>query len=268
MEFLKNIKRQRSFVHELFYVVLNVLLVIILMIIIKTTNSVWLAFTVVLLSKWRVFAVRPRYWFANIQADLVSLIVSLSYVIFIYSINISDMSNTYIWIAQIFWSMMFMAWLIFVKSGAKRNQIVGQAGIALFMGITAIYTISYDWIASGVVILVWLVGYAVARHVLSSYDEESHIRFLSTVWGLFLAEMGWLAYHWTIAYDIPAVLGIMLPQVSIITLCFSFLAYKAYDSNYHYKKIRFHDIALPLIFTIAITAVLIFGFNGVNTSTI
>jgi hypothetical protein len=137
--------------------------------------------------------------------------------------------------------------------------------VALFVGITAIFVMSYGWIASPVVLLVWLVGYAVARHVLSSYDEESHILLLSLAWGLALAEIGWIAYHWTIAYKLPIAAGVLLPQVSLVVFCFGFLTYKSYNSYYHYNKIRIADIILPLIFTVSIISVLVLAFNGVST---
>ena len=267
IEFLKNIKR-RSFFHEFVYIVLNIILAVAILIIIRTTGSIVLAFTLVVLSKWRVLAVRPRFWWANIQADLVSLIINLGYVVFLYYIGNSSLSDGYILVAQIFWTLMFIVWLLFIKSGAKRNQIVIQAGVALFMGTTAVFMVSYNWPASVVVLLMWAIGYASSRHVLSSYDEESHILFLSTVWGLVVAEISWLAYHWAIAYDVPAVLGIMIPQISIILPCLGFLIYKCYDSNYHYNKIRTNDIILPLIFTIAIVLVLVLFFSQVNTNSI
>lgn len=267
MEFLKIVKR-RSFINEAIYVALNVALAFALMIIIRITGSLWPAFALVLLSKWRIFAVRPRFWFANIQTNLVSFIVSVSFVVFLYITNIANLSSSQILIAQIILVLIDIIWLLFIKPKSKRVYIIIQAGAALFVGITAIYAMSYNWIASPVVLLVWLVGYSTARHVLSSYDEESHIIMLSLAWGLSIAEIGWLAYHWTIAYRLPIVTDILLPQVSIIALCFGFLTYKAYDSYYHHQKIRIGDVFMPLIFTVDIIGVLLFWFNNtLDTST-
>jgi hypothetical protein len=139
-----------------------------------------------------------------------------------------------------------------------------QAGVALLLGISTIYSSSYGWPASIVVILVWLVGYATARHTLNSYDEEPHMVLLSLAWSLILAEIGWIAYHWTIAYKMPIFNSVLLPQVSVIAICFGFLSFKAYDSFVRYKKVRMQDILLPLIFTISIVAVLVLVFNNVS----
>lgn len=264
MKFLKNIKH-RSFLSEVIYVGLNIGLAVTLMMLVRITNSLWPAFILVVLSKWRVLAVRPQFWFANIQANLVSVIVSVSFVVFLYVVNSANISNLQILILQGLLVVLDVCWLLFLKPRSKRIYVVFQAGVALFVGITAIYAMSYGWIATPVVLLVWLVGYATAKHVLGSYDDEDNITLLSLIWGLTMAEIGWLAYHWTIAYRLPIITNALLPQVSIVILCLGFLAYKFYNSYYHFQKVRISDIMLPLIFTVGIISVLVLGFNSVTT---
>jgi hypothetical protein len=265
MEFLKVVKR-RSFISEVIYIALNIGLAIALLVIVRSTGTIWPAFALALLSKWRVFAVRVRFWFANIQANLVSVIVSLSYVVFLYNINIAtNVESSRTLATQCALTAIYACWLLFMKPKSSRKHMAIQAGIALFVGVTAVYMMSYDWPASLVVLLVCLIGYATARHVLGSFDED-HISLLSLVWGLVMAEIGWLAYHWTIAYRMPIITNALLPQVSIITLCSGFLAYKAYNSYFHHQKIRTCDVLLPLLFTVSIIAVLTLVFNSVSTS--
>src|SRR5579864_2531706 len=45
-------------------------------------NFFQLALAIILLSKWRMFAVRPRYWPTNIRANGVDIIVGLVTVVF------------------------------------------------------------------------------------------------------------------------------------------------------------------------------------------
>ena len=264
MEFLKIVKR-RSFLNEAVYIALNVGLSVSIMILVRVTGLLWPSFGLVFLSKWRIFAVRPRFWFANIQTNMVSFIVSISFVVFLYTTGQANLSELQIIIFQSLLVLLDIIWLVLLKPQSKRLYVVLQAGVALFVGITAIFSMSYGWMSSFVVLLTWLVGYAVARHVLNSYDDEAHALFLSLAWGFVLAEIGWLAYHWTIAYQLPLVKGILLPQGSIIALCFGFLTYKSYDSYYHHQKIRFVDIILPLLFTVSIVAMLLIAFNNVTT---
>ncbi len=268
MEFLKIITKRRSFLNEVIYVALNIGLAVLLMVIIRTTGSLWFAFVLVLIGKWRIFAVRPRFWIANIQANLVSIIVSISFVVLLYVANTAVASDLQILVIQIILVLLDIGWLLFLKPQSKRLYVALQAGVALFIGTIAVYTLSYSWIASLVVLLMWVVGYATARHVLGSYDEEKHTTLLSLAWGLAVAEISWLAYHWTIAYRLPFVSNILLPQIAIIILCLGFLTYKSYDSYYHHEKIRFNDIVLPLIFTVGIICVLVLAFNGVSTGNI
>lgn len=267
MEFLKIVKR-RSFLNEAIYIALNVALAFGLMLLVRATNSLLPAFGLVILSRWRVLAVRPRYWFANLQGDLVSLIVSVSFVVLLYNTNIASPNDTKTLAFQILATLLYIVWLLFLRPQSKRKYIALQAGIALFIGVAAIYSMSYGWPASLVVLMVWLVGYSVSRHVLNTYDDEAHALTLSLAWGLILAEIGWWAYHWTIAYKLPIISNVLLPQVAIIAVCVGFVSYKTYNSYAHHKKVRISDIILPLIFTVSIIAVLILAFNSVGIGTI
>lgn len=264
MEFLKIVKK-RSFISELLYKVLNIVFAITILIIVLVTEYLVPAFALVLLSKWRVFAVRPRYWFANVQTNLVDFIVSVGFVIFLSTIAEAEPQRL---IIQIILTLLYIVWLLVIKPRSRRVYVLIQAGVALFIGVAALFSVAYTWPASLVVLSMWLIGYSTARHVLSSYDEERHIMFLSLVWGLVMAELGWIAYHWTIAYSLPVIEGASLPQVSIISFCLAFLMYKAYNSYVHYQKVRFNDIVLPLIFAISVISVLLLVFNTVGTGSL
>lgn len=265
MEFLKLVRR-RSFVSEVVYTILNIAFALALAAVIYTTESIILALVLVFISKWRVFAVRLRYWFANLQSNLVDFVVSLSAVFMMYGIATADLldSRKLIFLGII--TLVYIVWLLFIKPRSSRMFVVWQAAFALFGGITVLFSESYNWPVSLVVLAMWLIGFSVARHVLSSYDEETHLFPLSLVWGLVLAEIGWVAYHWTIGYRVPWLSDLYIPQIAIIVICLSFVAQKAYDSFYHHQKVRMHDILLPLIFSIAVIAVLLLFFNGLDSS--
>lgn len=234
---------------------LNIALAIAVVLVIRATESPWPAVGLVLLSKWRVLAVRPRYWFVNIQANLVDFIVSISLVVFLYTTYISAAEPAQKLAILIGLTLLYIGWLLFLKPRAKRAYIVAQAGVALFAGVAALFMLSYALPASVTVIIMWLIGYATARHVLATYDE-THILFLSLVWGLTLAELGWLAYHWTVAYRPLGIESVIFPRVALTVLCVGFILHKAYDSYYHHQKIRTNDVLLPILFTLSIIIVL------------
>lgn len=255
MEFLKSSKR-RSVISELIYVVLNVGLAVAVLAVVWAIESPLPAFGLVLLSKWRILAVRPRYWFANVQANLVDIIVSVSVVVLLYAASEAIF-------AQIIITVLYIVWLLYVKPRSKRLFITIQAGSALFLGVTALMSVSFDWMSSLVVLFMWLIGYSVARHILGNY-EEVHISFYSLLWGMFTAELGWLMYHWTFAYALPGVGDIKLSQTAIIVLAISFLTERAYASYTHHGSVRSADIIMPALLSVSLVVILLAFFNTIN----
>ena len=265
MEFLKFV-RKRSFLSELIYTILNIALAAGVLLIVLYTEAIWFAIALVLLSKWRVFAVRPRFWWANLRSNMVDFIVSISIVLHLYSINAAAISDTTKLFMMIGLTLVYIGWLLFIKPRSKRAYMAVQAGVAVFLGTSALFTITYDWPVTFVVLFAWLIGYSAARHILSTYDDETHALFLGLVWGFVVAEISWVAYHWAIAYPLPIVPQVMLPQFALIITLLSFLAFKTYDSFYHHAKVRMADVLLPLLFTVSVIAVLLIIFNRVGTA--
>ena len=67
-----------------------------------------LAVAVVLLSKWRIFAVKPRFWPANVRANAVDTIIGLSTVVFMtHTTNVQ---------LQILFTALYMGWQVFLKA--------------------------------------------------------------------------------------------------------------------------------------------------------
>ncbi len=256
MEFLKSSKR-RSFLSEAAYILLNVLLALAIFGVVIAIESPLPAFGLVLLSKWRVLAVRPRFWFAHVQSNMVDLIVSLGFVVLLTSASGE-------WISQAVITLLYIIWLLLLKPRSKRAYMVAQAAIAIFVGVAAVSLVSYDWYVSLVAILFWIIGYSAARHILVAYDQQAHVSFLSLAWGFFFAELGWLTYHWTIAYRLTD--GLQLPSTAIIALLFGFLAERAYASFVKHEKIRTNDVMLPLLFSLSILAILLILFNNPTNS--
>jgi hypothetical protein len=263
MDFLKTARSRTSWSYAL-YVALNVALALVLLAVIRYTDALWLAFLVVLISKWRVLAVRPRYWLANFQANLVDIIVSVGLVIGLSFVQESSAGDSATLAVQSLMVLMYIGWLLWLKPKSRRIYIVLQAAAALLVGTTALFLVVYDWSAVIIVMFMWLIGYATAKHVLTNY-EETQATLLSIAWGLFLAEIGWLLHHWTIAYRLPLVNDLMFPQASIVVVGIGFLAYKAYDSYHRHEKVRFSDIMLPLIFVTSLVGIILLAFNDINT---
>ena len=74
------IRKSRNALSTALHVTLNILLGVGSIFVTIVSGSWLIGFILVLLSKWRMFAVRPRYLWLNIKSNLVDLIVGFSFV--------------------------------------------------------------------------------------------------------------------------------------------------------------------------------------------
>jgi len=175
-----------SGLHLLFTLLLPILVYVFVRI-----NLVPVAVALILLSKWRVLAVRPRHWLAYIRANAVDMVVGISIVVF--------MSNTDVNTWQLVWAAVYTVWLLLVKPSASLMGVSFQAGIAQLFGLLALYM---TWGGAPTAVLVvgtWAVAYVSARHFFSAF-EEPYTRFLSDAWAYFAATLAWVLSHWLLFY--------------------------------------------------------------------
>lgn len=195
---LNKIKPQSGFAHFLHFMFNAFLPLAVLAMVLL--NFAYLAAALVLLSKWRTIAIRPRYWLPNIRANLVDIFVGLSMVAFIAG---TDMLYT-----QIFWTIMYIIWLVWLKPKTKQGYVMAQALIAQALALVAFYKAFPDSSIVVGIIVTWLVCYACARHFLGSFNE-SLIKPMTQIWAWFGAVMAWILGHWVIEY-------MFLPQIALI----------------------------------------------------
>lgn len=261
MEFLRVVK-QRSVLSELIYILLNLGLALAVLIVTWATGTPWLALALVLLSKWRVLAVRPRFWLAHVEANMVDFIVSVGLVILMYLVGQTGIDHAMA--VQAFLAICYAGWLLLLKPRGSRNAIAIQSAVAIVIGTIALGSLSYEWPSSVVVLVMWVIGYSSARHILVAYSDD-HLRLLSLIWGFVVAEIGWLTYHWTIAYSLPFGAGLKLPQMTLLVLGLSFLADRVYASYVkHDGHVKMNDIILPLLLSLGVMFILLTVFNAAS----
>lgn len=159
------------------------------------TNFVLPAVLVILITKWRMFAVRPRFWPAIIRANAVDITVGLSTIVFMTHSNAASL--------QLFWAALYMVWQVAIKPGRSVLSIAAQALIGQTYGLMALFV---GWPGAPLVVLVvgvWSVCYLAARHFLSSF-EEPYVSLYSHTWGYFAAALAWLCVHWLLFYNVIA----------------------------------------------------------------
>lgn len=150
-----------------------------------------MALVLILLSKWRMFAVKPRHWPANIRANAIDLIVGISVLVFMMS------SGTQMF--QLVWAATYGVWLLFIKPSTGAIMVSVQAIIGQFFGMTALFLRFGDVPAIYLVAATWGICYLAARHFFASFDEPL-TRFLSYFWGYFGAAVTWILCHWLLFY--------------------------------------------------------------------
>ncbi|HMQ95875.1 MAG TPA: hypothetical protein PKD19_01515 [Candidatus Saccharibacteria bacterium] len=255
MEFIKA-SRRKSQLSEFAYIALNVGLAVTLLLMVLFIENVWLPIIVVLISKWRIFAVRPRFWTINIVANMVDIIVGVGHVVLLLA------AHSAVWV-QILLTIGFVVWLLLVKPQSKRMYIVAQALAAVFVGTTALAMVAYSINPIVMVFGMWVIGYSAARHILSSYDEP-YTKLYSLVWALLIAELGWLGYHWLFVYSLPGAGNLKLVQLAFITTLLSFITEQCYASYHKYKKLKTNDILMPILFSAGLVLVLLLFFNRIS----
>lgn len=196
---INRLKPKSGFSHFI-HLGLNIVFPALLFVLIRM-GFVPLAATLVLLSKWRMFAVRPRYWPANLRANGVDLTVGFATVIFMANSNTASM--------QLIWAAMYAAWLIFIKPGSSFWKTSLQALIAQTVGLLALFIALGDASLLVLVLLVWMICYGAARHFFTSF-EEPYTGLYAYTWGYFAAALTWLLGHWLIYYGIIAQPALLL----------------------------------------------------------
>lgn len=244
MELLRA-KATRTRVSEVIYIGLNALLPVAVLALVRLFDPPYLAVVLVLLSKWRIFALRPRFWWANIKANLVDVLVGLS------AVGLLFLASDAFWL-QIVIAVLYGVWLLVLKPKSGAHAVMLQAGIAQFVSLTVLFHF-YRLPEAVVLIGCWLIGYMCARHVISNY-EESYVELLPGLWGLFVTQLGWLCYRWTNIYNVG--LPILLPQIALIMLVIGFCAARMYHASKH-KTMTNQMLRGTIIFGAALLAIIL-----------
>jgi hypothetical protein len=222
MEFLRT-RLRRGKLGEAAYLAINAVLPLAVLLLVNSFDSFYPALALVFLSKWRLLALRPRFWWLSLKANAVDLLVGASAVGLLWQLHVVAAS---VWL-QLIVAILYAAWLLYLKPRSSHSAILLQAGIAQFVALTLLFSISAIVNDFVVVAGCWVIGYSAARHVLSNYEEES-MELLSCLWGLLLVQLGWLLFHWTNTYDIG--LPIKIPQIALLSLVISFAAARLYTA--------------------------------------
>jgi len=167
-------------------------------------DFVALALAMIVLSKWRMFAVRPRFWPANIRANAVDLMVGMSLVLF--------MTQTTSGLIQLLWTLAYAVWLLAIKPQSGILMVTLQASLGQLAALEALYLTWTGGPIIGLALLTGLFCFFAARHFFDVF-EEPYARMLAYTWGYFGAALGWLLSHWLLFYGVLAQPTLLLSTI-------------------------------------------------------
>lgn len=240
-QFLRKIKPTSGVSHFL-HLVLLVILPIVVFVLVRL-NFVQLALSIVVLSKWRMLAVRPRFWAANIRANAIDIMVGLSVVLFMTH-------AASVWV-QLLWVALYAAWLLAIKPRSSTFMVATQAFIGQFAALTALYLAWTNGPLYGLTLAAGLACFIAARHFFDAFDEP-YAKMLAYTWGYFGAALAWLLGHWLIFYGV----------ISQPTLLLSVLGYGLAGMYYldHQDRLG-KGVRRQLVFIMVAIVVVVLAFS-------
>jgi len=180
-----------SGIAPLIHVLFRIALPLAVFVLSSLSIGIWLPLLVVFLSKWRIFAVRARFWAANLRANGVDIMVGTAFVIF--------MAQTDSLGLRFGWAVLYALWLIFIKPRSNIAAISLQSAIGQLSGLMALFIAWPNGPILGLVLATGLICYLSARHFFDSYNEP-YAKMLSYLWGYFGAALMWILSHLLVVY--------------------------------------------------------------------
>lgn len=237
MKFLvSKIKPAVGFAHVA-HVLLSALLPIFVYIFVRIELA-QVALVIILLSKWRMLAVQPRFWWAHIRVNAVDIIVGLS--ILAFMVRVPEVA----W--QLLWTGSYILWLLVLKPKNDMLSVSLQAAVGHVFGLSALFIIWNDAPLLVLVLATWFVAYVSARHFFSSF-EEPYTPLLAHFWGYFSAALTWILGHYLLFYNIVSQPTLLLTVVGYGLAALYYLNHNDRLSTLVRREFVFIIVAIVLI---------------------
>ena len=156
--------------------------------------------------------------------------------------------------------VIYVIWLTVIKPMSSETANLAQSLIAVFLGISASTIMTANLNSIAAVLLAFLIGYAVSRHVLVQTESEN-FTLTTMACGLVFAEIAWLCHSWEIIYSFGDT-GIKIPQAAIILTIFAFVYNYARQAMIRYREdFRFKNIVGPVVFGTLLIGIIVIFFS-------
>lgn len=247
-----------NLISGLFYVLLNALLAVAVVVLVNLFDAPWLGLAVIAVSKWRIFAVKIRFWWANLVSNLTDILVGISYVLLVYYIGGDQI------IYQIGSALLYIIWLLMIKPGTSSLKIMTQSLIAMFLVNLNLSLFGYRWPILVFLMVEMFIAYNIMGHYLKNADFEiKYTRLMSGIWALIMMELAWIYWHWMIGYNFVA--GIKVSQFAIVSTALTFLTYKVLfymnqEADQNHRNLQI-DLLASIGFVVVLILVMLLFFS-------
>lgn len=250
MEFIR-LARKRGAIADVLHILFNLLLAgMMVLLVMIFPDTPWPALVLLLLSKWRTVAVRPRYWWMNIISSLPDLVFGASIILLMWLAGQNAiLDGGWAFIPQIILGIIYAVWLIWLKPKTDKKWVFWQAGISQFFAMSAIFSLASRLPLIATVALAFIVAFGTARHIFTQFEEDSQT-FLALIYGFLVSVIAFAAWHWTVGYSLSS-LGfgstlLEIPQVAIIISTLGFAMERIYDAH-ETSSIKWATVGWPLV---------------------
>ncbi|MDZ7785631.1 MAG: hypothetical protein U5L95_00715 [Candidatus Saccharibacteria bacterium] len=197
------------------------------------------ALLIVLLGKWRVFAVRPRHWWPYLRANAVDMMVGLS--------TLGAMVETSSGGMQALLAVLYGLWLLLLKPRSTPIYVSLQALLAQTSSLIVLFLLGDGIPLALLVLAAGAIGYLSARHFLANFDE-AHAPLYAHSWGYFCAALTWVLGHWTLYYvEVVAQIAVLLTCIGFSLAALYYLERKDKLSTLIQRQILFLMIAVTVV---------------------
>ena len=229
-------------VSSVVYILFNLLLPVLLCVLVRA-DLVTVTVVLLLLSKWRMFAVRPRFWWPNVRTNAVDILVGLSAIAYMYVAETDTIAFGF--------AAIWAAWLLVLKPRISVLGVSLQALLGMVVSLLALFLIFKTAPLWVLVLMVATICFFTSHHFFHSFDEQ-YVRLLAYTWAYFGAALMWILGHWLIFYG-----PIAQPALILVTLGFGIGTLYYLD---HFEKLS-RLVRRQIVFIILMTMLCIIIFS-------
>lgn len=261
---INKLKKTNDVTGLVLHAILSLMLPAVIYILIQNFSLYLVALLLVILSKWRVFMVKPRFWLDNVKANGVDFIFGFSIVAIMYLVGRGGILDSLAISSKIMYTRLAVAivyafWLIVIKHFTSKIGIAIQSFAAVISGLIAAFWFLAFVGQIFVAVAIAMVVVAASYHIRLSYQDAGEGNKLSLMWLLITSYCLTFLFNYMSSYSIG---GSLILTSSGLLLTIGFIGFET--TYYLLKKANssiasFMPLGLAFILNIAIIVSLKFS---------